>query len=59
MSTLARIIDDMRPKQSTSSRIRRPRVPLPRQIGGSHEDKTKRLYRKRKHKKAGHGSGGE
>ena len=29
-----------------------PRVPLPRQTGGVHEDKTKRPWRRRKHKKA-------
>jgi hypothetical protein len=28
-----------------------PRVPLPRQTGGVHEDKTKRPWRRRKHKK--------
>jgi len=28
----------------------RPRVPLPRQTGGAHEDKTKRPWRRRKHK---------
>ncbi|HET9360348.1 MAG TPA: hypothetical protein VFO58_11395 [Vicinamibacterales bacterium] len=28
----------------------RPRVPLPRQTGGIHEDKTKRPWRRRKHK---------
>lgn len=28
-----------------------PRVPLPRQTGGAHEDKTKRPARKRKHRK--------
>jgi len=28
----------------------RPRVPLPRQTGGVHEDKTKRPWRRRKHK---------
>jgi hypothetical protein len=26
-------------------------VPLPRQLGGAHEDRTKRLPRKAKHKK--------
>ena len=30
---------------------RRPRVPLPRQRGGPHEDKTKRPPRRRKHRK--------
>jgi hypothetical protein len=28
-----------------------PRAPLPRQTGGVHEDKTKRPWRERKHKK--------
>ena len=28
-----------------------PRAPLPRQTGGVHEDKTKRPFRKEKHKK--------
>jgi hypothetical protein len=28
----------------------KPRVPLPRQTGGAHEDKTKRPWRRRKHK---------
>ncbi len=27
-----------------------PRAPLPRQTGGVHEDKTKRLFRRRKHR---------
>ncbi|HSK09390.1 MAG TPA: hypothetical protein VK911_07430 [Vicinamibacterales bacterium] len=27
-----------------------PRAPLPRQVGGVHEDKSKRPPRKRKHK---------
>jgi hypothetical protein len=27
-----------------------PRVPLPRQTGGAHEDKTRRPWRERKHK---------
>jgi hypothetical protein len=29
----------------------KPRVPLPRQTGGVHEDRTKRPWRRRKHKK--------
>jgi hypothetical protein len=29
----------------------KPRVPLPRQTGGAHEDKTRRPWRRRKHKK--------
>jgi hypothetical protein len=28
-----------------------PRAPLPRQTGGVHEDKSKRPWRRRKHKK--------
>ena len=28
-----------------------PRAPLPKQTGGAHEDKTKRPFRKEKHKK--------
>jgi len=28
-----------------------PRAPLPKQTGGAHEDKSKRLFRKDKHKK--------
>jgi hypothetical protein len=28
-----------------------PRAPLPRQTGGAHEDKTKRHFRKDKHRK--------
>jgi hypothetical protein len=34
-----------------SKRPARPRVPLPRQTGGVHEDKTRRPWRKQKHKK--------
>lgn len=33
-----------------AKRPSRPRVPLPRQRGGPHADKTKRLFRDRKHK---------
>ena len=29
----------------------KPRVPLPRQTGGVHEDKTKRPWRRRKYRK--------
>jgi hypothetical protein len=29
----------------------RPRAPLPRQTGGAHEDRTKRIWRRRKHRK--------
>jgi hypothetical protein len=30
---------------------RLPRAPLPRQTGGAHDDKTRRPFRKRKHRK--------
>jgi hypothetical protein len=40
------------PKKKTKPRSR-PRVPLPRQTGGVHEDKTKRPWRRRKHKRPG------
>ena len=33
-----------------AKRPSRPRVPLPRQRGGPHSDKSKRLFRDRKHK---------
>jgi hypothetical protein len=36
-------------KRPTKQRL--PRAPLPRQTGGAHEDKTKRPWRRRKHKK--------
>ena len=39
-----------RPKK-TSRKPRLPRAPLPKQTGGVHEDKTKRPFRKEKHKK--------
>jgi hypothetical protein len=42
-------------RQSSPKRPKRPsrpRVPLPRQTGGVHEDKTKRPWRRRKHKKS-------
>jgi len=32
------------------AKISLPRAPLPRQIGGTHEDKTKRPWRKQNHK---------
>jgi hypothetical protein len=39
-------------KRVVRNRARRlPRVPLPRQTGGAHEDKTKRPLRKQKHRK--------
>jgi len=37
-----------RPKSKTPAK---PRAPLPRQTGGIHEDKTRRPWRRRKHKK--------
>lgn len=39
-----------RPKK-VRGKPRLPRAPLPKQIGGAHEDKTKRPFRKDKHKK--------
>ena len=39
-----------RPKKAKRPGL--PRVPLPRQTGGVHEDKSKRPWRRRKHKKA-------
>jgi hypothetical protein len=38
-------------KRPTGARTPLPRAPLPRQTGGAHEDKTKRPWRRRKHKK--------
>jgi hypothetical protein len=38
-------------RRNKPSRPAKPRVPLPRQTGGVHEDKTKRPWRERKHKK--------
>jgi len=37
--------------RSTRPKPRLPRVPLPRQIGGVHPDRSKQLDRKGKHKK--------
>jgi hypothetical protein len=34
-----------------SSKPRLPRAPLPRQRGGAHEDRSKRPFRREKHKK--------
>jgi hypothetical protein len=39
-----------RRKASTPPARKLPRVPLPRQTGGVHEDKTRRPWRERKHK---------
>ncbi len=38
-----------RAKRSRKPKL--PRAPLPKQTGGAHEDKSKRLFRKEKHKK--------
>ena len=45
-------------RRSNPNVMRRPRVPLPRQRGGAHENKTRRPFRRRKHKKDGGGLGG-
>jgi hypothetical protein len=37
-------------RAAKKTRPAKPRVPLPRQTGGAHEDKTKRPWRRRKHK---------
>jgi len=39
-----------RRRAGTRKRVPKVRVPLPRQTGGRHEDKTRRPYRRRKHK---------
>lgn len=39
------------PAKKRPARPSLPRVPLPRQTGGVHEDKTRRPARKAKHKK--------
>jgi hypothetical protein len=37
--------------RKTTKPVRRlPRAPLPKQVGGAHEDKTRRPWRERKHK---------
>ena len=38
-----------RPRRSKKPAL--PRAPLPKQTGGAHEDKSKRPFRKDKHKK--------
>jgi hypothetical protein len=38
-------------KRGTRAKPRLPRAPLPRQTGGIHEDKSKRPFRKEKHRK--------
>jgi hypothetical protein len=40
-----------RPSRRRAKKPALPRVPLPRQTGGLHEDKTKRPLRKQKHKR--------
>jgi hypothetical protein len=42
----------MATKRRGSKKPRLPRAPLPKQTGGAHEDKTKRPFRKQKHKKS-------
>jgi hypothetical protein len=42
----------MASRSRLQKRPKLPRVPLPRQRGGAHEDKAKRPFRRRKHKKA-------
>jgi hypothetical protein len=37
-------------RRPPAKRVKRPRVPLPRQTGGAHPDRTKRPARKAKHK---------
>lgn len=39
-----------RAASTTRRKPKLPRVPLPRQTGGRHEDKTKRPLRKQKHR---------
>jgi hypothetical protein len=39
-----------RKRQRRSLKPKLPRAPLPKQTGGAHEDKTKRPFRKQKHK---------
>lgn len=38
-------------KKRASKKLTLPRVPLPRQTGGRHEDKTKRPIRKQKYRR--------
>jgi hypothetical protein len=40
-----------RAKQAKKRKPQLPRAPLPTQTGGAHEDKSKRPFRKDKHKK--------
>ncbi len=41
---------DVPPRRSKTAKPALPRAPLPRQTGGVHEDRTKRIFRRRKHK---------
>ena len=41
-----------RQRRPNSKKPKLPRAPLPKQTGGAHEDKTKRPWRRRKHKQA-------
>lgn len=41
----------MKQKRVARKKPRLPRAPLPKQTGGAHEDKSKRVFRKEKHKK--------
>jgi hypothetical protein len=38
-------------KTTATRKPKLPRAPLPKQTGGAHEDKSKRPFRKDKHKK--------
>ena len=38
-------------KRKAGGKPKLPRAPLPKQTGGAHEDKSKRPFRKLKHKK--------
>ena len=38
-------------KTKKGAKPKLPRAPLPKQTGGAHEDKTKRPFRKDKHRK--------
>ena len=40
-----------RKRRPNSKKPKLPRAPLPKQTGGAHEDKTKRPFRKEKHRK--------
>ena len=41
----------MAKKAKARSKPKLPRAPLPKQTGGAHEDKSKRPFRKEKHRK--------